>query len=308
MKKISIIIATYNRWQSLLVTLGSVASQNLAPELWECVVVNNNSSDETQLRAEAFAAAHPSLDIKVLFEARQGLSWARNCGIEGSQGEIVAIIDDDETINEEFASAYVALFEKHPTATSAGGRIIPQYVEERPRWMSHYTELPIANPLDLGSSERVFPRGRIPGGGNMAIRRSALEQYGLFDVELGRTGARLIGGEESDLFERLMRHGEECWYCPNAKMWHIIPPEKLTDDYFDRLTYNIGVSQRLRAELSGRKTALSKARLAECAKWVASIVIAAAYLLLEFNPPKSHYLLRLRRNISRGLCGKQKGD
>lgn len=297
MKKISIVIATYNRWESLLVTLRSVAAQSIAPELWECVVVDNNSSDQTQQQAKAFAAEHNELDIKILFESRQGLSWARNCGIENSQGEIIAIIDDDEIINEEFAAAYISLFDTHPKVSSAGGRIIPKYVTQRPRWMSHYTELPIANPLNLGDTPKPFPKGRIPGGGNMAIRRSALQQYGLFDVELGRTGARLIGGEESDLFERLARGGEECWYCPNAIMWHIIPPEKLTRDYFDRLTYNIGVSQRLRAQITGRSFTL-----AECGKWCATLAIALLYLL-QLKASKSYYLLRLRRNISRGLFG-----
>ncbi len=295
MKKISIVIATYNRWESLLVTLRSVAQQSLSAQLWECVVVNNNSSDQTQQKAEEFAQQHAHLNIRVVFESRQGLSWARNCGIEHSEAEIIAIIDDDEIINEEFAAAYVELFDTHAEATSAGGKIIPKYTTERPRWMSHYTELPIANPLDFGDRVQPFPTGRIPGGGNMAIRSSALAKHGVFDVELGRTGKRLIGGEESDLFERLAREGEQCWYCPEAVMWHIIPPEKLTLDYFDRLTYNIGVSQRLRSKISE-----SNVFLPEVAKWVASLAISLGYLL-QLNPPKAARLLRLRWNISRGL-------
>ncbi len=296
-KKISIVIATYNRWESLLVTLSSVAAQTLPAELWECVVVDNNSADRTQEAAAEFAAAHPHLDFKVCFEPRQGLSWARNCGIEQSCGEIVAIIDDDETINEAFAASYLELFEEHAEVASAGGKIIPKYESERPRWMSHYTELPIANPLDLGEKSCPFPAGRIPGGGNMAIRRSALERHGLFDVELGRTGERLIGGEESDLFERLWRGGEQCWYCPAAVMWHIIPDSKLTIDYFDRLTYNIGVSQRLRAKISGRSAALP-----EVVKWCVTLPLALLYLA-QCNPPKASRVIRLRWNISRGIFG-----
>ncbi len=296
-KRISIVIATYNRAESLLVTLRSVAAQKLDPTLWECVVVDNNSCDHTQVSAREFIDSHTHLDIRLCFEQRQGLSWARNCGIEHSQGEIVAVIDDDEIINEGFAEAYLTLFDTHPSAASAGGKIIPKYTSGRPRWMSHYTELPIANPLDLGEAERQFPIGRIPGGGNMAIRRTALERFGAFDVELGRTGQKLIGGEESDLFERLAIQGQECWYCPQAVMWHIIPPEKLTLDYFDRLTYNIGVSQRLRAKIMKRNPLLP-----EVAKWCASLAIALIYLL-QFNPAKSGRLLRLRYNISRGLFG-----
>ncbi|MFI3286521.1 MAG: glycosyltransferase family 2 protein [Rikenellaceae bacterium] len=299
MKKISIIIATYNRWESLLVTLRSVALQNLQPSLWECIVVNNNSQDQTQKRAEEFAQEHPHLNIKVVFEERQGLSWARNCGIEQSQGEILAIIDDDEVINEEFAAAYIALFDSHPEVASAGGKIIPRYITKRPNWMSHYTELPIANPLDLGEKEMPFPKERIPGGGNMAIRREAIARHGAFDVELGRTGEKLIGGEESDLFERLSNAGEHCWYCPGAVMWHIIPPEKLTKEYFDRLTYNVGVSQRLRAAAAGRNPWTS-----ELAKWCATILLSLLYIC-QLNPEKSLYIIRLRRNVSRGLLSRK---
>lgn len=83
----------------------------------------------------------------------------------------------------------------------------------------------------------------------MALRRTAVEKHGAFDPSLGRTGKRLLGGEESDLFERLRKGGEQIWYVPDAVMWHIIGPEKLTEDYFDRLSFNVGRSQRARAEI-----------------------------------------------------------
>ena len=101
--------------------------------------------------------------------------------------------------------------------------------------------------MDFGDAVRPFPAGRVPGGGNMAFRRTGLARYGGFDPSLGRVNGRLIGGEENDFFERLLRGGETIWYVPGAVMWHIIPPSKLTADYFRRLSYNVGVSQRLRA-------------------------------------------------------------
>lgn len=298
MKELTLVIATYNRAEPLLLTLSSVVKQNLSPERWECIVVNNNSTDNTTEAAEEYIAQFPNLDIKVVFEKKQGLSHARNCGIEASQGEIIAIIDDDEVINEEFVEAYIDLFREHPKAVSAGGKIIPRYKESRPRWMSHYTELPIANPLDLGEQPKVFPKSRIPGGGNMAIRRSALEKYGLFDPDLGRNGERLIGGEESDLFERLASGGEECWYTPKAVMWHIIPPEKLTNDYFDRLNFNVGASQRIRAKINDRNP-----MSAEAIKWCVTIAIAL-WFVISLRPSKGLYLLRMRRQITKGLMKK----
>ena len=136
-----------------------------------------------------------------------------------------------------------------------GGMLLinAEYPAGRPAWMSKYVEMPIANPMDFGPDVRPFPAGRVPGGGNMAFRRAGLVGYGGFDPSLGRVNGELIGGEENDFFERLLQGGETIWYVPGAVMWHIIPPAKLTGAYFRRLSYNVGVSQRLRAEIHRRR-------------------------------------------------------
>ena len=252
MVRISLVIATYNRAEQLMTTLVSVAAQSLAPEAWECVVVDNNSTDATRERVAAFGACHPELHIRYIFEREQGLSAARNAGIAASQGDIIAFVDDDERIVPDFLGAYVDLFDSHPEAMAAGGCIIAEYPTGRPRWMSRFTEQPIANPMNYGATVRLFPKGKIPGGGNMAFRREALVRVGIFDTSLGRTGKSLIGGEESDLFERMATVGIRPYYVPRAVMYHIIPAEKLTREYFQRLCYNTGVSQRRRAELHDR--------------------------------------------------------
>ena len=127
----------------------------------------------------------------------------------------------------------------------------------------------------------------------MAMRREVFQTIGVFDTSLGRTGKRLIGGEESDLFERMDKFSMRCYYVPRAVMYHIIPEEKLTAEYFERLTYNIGISQRVRATLHGRRMRLY---LGEIAKWGATLL-----LCLTLRPAQSHYLLKLRYNISRGI-------
>ena len=293
MIRLSLIIATYNRSRQLLVTLDSVAAQSAPAHEWECVVVDNNSSDDTSLAVSDFAARHPHLNIRCVVERRQGLSHARNCGIANSTGEYIAIIDDDERIVPDFISGYIDLFDTHPEAASAGGVIVAEYETGRPRWVSRYTERPIANPMDFGDRVREFPEGRIPGGGNMAVRRSTIERYGAFDTSLGRCGTTLAGGEESDLFERLSKAGQRCFYTPRAVMYHIIPPQKLTRDYFVRLSYNTGLSQRRRATLHHR---LFRLYLFELFKWLATFL-----LCLVHRPSQSRYLILMRYHISRGL-------
>ena len=293
MIRLSLIIPTHNRSERLIAALESVIRQDLPAADWECVVVSNNSTDDTVARFGDFAARYPGLNLRLVTEDGPGVSYARNRGIAETSAPLLVFIDDDERINPGFLRAYADFFDAHPDAVVAGGRIIAEYVTGRPAWLSKYTEMPIANPMDFGDAVRPFPAGRVPGGGNMAFRRSAALRYGGFDPSLGRVGRMLIGGEENDFFERLMRGGETCWYVPGAVMWHIIPPEKLTESYFRRLCYNVGVSQRLRAGMYRR---YPKTLLFESLKWGATLLLS-----LTMPPRKSLWLIRMRYEISPGL-------
>lgn len=302
MKKLSLIIATYNRAQQVLKTLSSVVQQDADTSLWECIVVNNNSTDDTIERVTEFTLANPTFDIRLVTETKQGLSNARNYGMAAATTPLFAIIDDDELIVPEFISSYINFFDSHPEVSVAGGEIVAVYRSERPRWMSKYTEQPIANPMNLGDKARPFPRNMIPGGGNMAIRRSAIEQHGTFDPELGRNGKKLIGGEENNLFQRLRQGGEQIWWVPGATMHHLIPDEKLTRNYLDRLWFNIGVSQfrRSQIESDGERGTNILVLEREFIKWVATLIIALLYMVC-LTPSRAKYLILMRYHISRGI-------
>jgi glycosyltransferase involved in cell wall biosynthesis len=295
MLRLSLVIATYNRAAQLCITLESVVAQTAPTDLWECIVVDNRSTDDTAERVAQFCEVHPQVRIRYVREEHQGLSWARNRGITESQGVVIAIIDDDERIAPEFVTSYIDFFEQHPTVASAGGPIVAEYLSARPQWMSFLPERAIANPIDLGNKERPFPKGRIPGGGNMALQRWCVERHGLFDTQLGRRGKQLLGGEESDLFARLQRAGESCWYVPGAVMYHRIPDTKLTQAYFEKLCYNIGISQR--ARWRGSRVMLG---VCEGLKWGATLLLATGYLLCG-RCAKAQWLIRMRRCITRGM-------
>lgn len=297
MKKLSLIIATYNRAQSLLRTLRSVVSQSAAPELWECIVVNNNSTDNTAEVFACFATENQGFDLKMVTETKQGLSNARNAGITASKGEYVAIVDDDETLESSYIESYIEFFDSFPTAMAAGGAVRAEYESHRPRWMSHYTERMIANPIDLDVVVTLFPSSRVPAGGNMAFRREIFDRVGLFNPRLGRNGQSLIGGEENDLFARLRAAGELLYFVPNAAIYHHIPDAKLTDEYFDRLSYNVGRSKALRAQSDEE---LSELMASERRKRVVTYILAALYTI-ALQPLKAQYLIRMRKGIYKGI-------
>ncbi|MBE6195444.1 MAG: glycosyltransferase [Rikenellaceae bacterium] len=296
--ELSIIIATYNNAKSLERTLNSVAKQDADYGAWECVIVNNNSTDDTALRVSAFAKAHSNLNIRLVDEPQQGLSYARNRGIAESQGEILAFIDDDETINEGFVSAYIDLFHNHG-AFAAAGAVEVRYDSQRPKWMSYYTEKMIGNPINLGKEIVTITSAVTPAGGNMAFNREIFNLYGGFDTDLGRKGEKLFGGEENELFDRLRNLGERVFYTPKAIVYHHIADRKLTPEYFDKLSYGVGVSKLLRAEKQGTEQALYKD---ERAKRRYTLLLSLFYIL-TLRPQKAKWLMRMRNGISKGIFG-----
>ena len=297
--ELSIIISTYNNATSLVRTLESVAKQDYYKKAWECVVVNNNSTDDTAERVLAFVEAHPELNIRVVEEPQQGLSYARNRGIAESKGQVIAFIDDDETINEGFVSAYIDLFRNHGAFVGSGVLKVC-YDSKRPKWMSHYTEKMIANPFDLGDEIVTVTTKITPTGGNMAFNREVFNLYGNFDTNLGRKGEVLFGGEENDMFDRIRNLGERVFYTPHAIAYHHIADRKLTSEYFDELSYGVGISKRLRAEKYGTERELFAD---EKAKRRYTKVLALFYIL-TFRPQKAKWLVRMRNGISKGIFEK----
>ena len=300
-KKLSLIIATYNRGGLLERTLDSLLVQTLPVSCWEVVVVNNNSTDDTEERLATYAAAHPEIDLRMVTEIRQGVSAARNRGIAEARGAYIVVIDDDETVVPGFLECYYRLFETSPEVAAAGGRILPEFVSPPPAWMSKYTERAIVGTLDLGPEQREFPQGTFFGGGNHGFRREVIERYGGFDPSLGRTGTVLLAGEEKEFFLRLRAGGERIVYLPEAVIYHLIDERRMTRAYFSRLCCNLGRSERRRTRaLSGGGYLLRLFQ--EAVKWGGAVVLCIGYLCTG-HPSRGGYLLLMRWQITRGLLG-----
>ena len=299
---ISVILCTYNRDKYIYNVLKSVAENDYPHDQYEIVLVNNNSTVGTENECRRFHADYPDIRFRYFLETNQGLSYARNCGIRNAQGDLLAYVDDDATVNPEYLRTYSDFFTHHPEAVAAGGPILPVYETEEPEWMTHYTRQLITGKLFLGNNQREFPRGAFPGGGNACYRKSVFDTVGLFNVELGRKGNSLIGAEEKDLFDKMTTHGMHFYYLPNAILYHIIPPHKLTQDYFDRLTYSIGVSERYRTQQISRKKYLNRL-CKEAVKWGGTIALWCGFAI-RGECTKGNKLVAFRRNVTRGLLGK----
>ena len=140
MKKLTIVIATYNRAPYLLRPQTSLTNQTLAPERFALLVVNNNSTDDTKEVFARFATLYPTLSLRMVDERQQGISYVRNRGIAEAAGEYIVFLDDDEEANPEFAEKYFCFFENNKEKNAAGGAVIPVYEAPVPMWFSHYFE------------------------------------------------------------------------------------------------------------------------------------------------------------------------
>src|SRR5262245_28086013 len=90
---ISVIIPCYNAAPFLGETLDSIRAQTYSP--LEVIVIDDGSTDDSHVIAESFG--HP---VRVIRQANQGESIARNRGIDEAKGEWIALLDADDLWNQ----------------------------------------------------------------------------------------------------------------------------------------------------------------------------------------------------------------
>ena len=300
--KLSVIICTYNRDKYIYNVLKSIAGNDFPPEKFEIILVNNNSTDNTESECNRFHSDFPQTEFHYFIEKNQGLSHARNRGIKEAKGDILIYVDDDATVNKKYLQAYCTFFEQHLLAMAAGGPIIPVYETQKPKWMSHFTLPLITGYLYRGNRISAFKSGKYPGGGNAAYRKSVFEKTGLFNVDLGRKGDSLMGAEEKDIFDKMCSFDMKYYYLPEAVLYHIIPETKLTKEYFNRLTYSIGKSEQMRTGAMS-KWKYTKRIISEGIKWAVSLFLFVGYTLV-LTPKKGWKLILFRWNVTKGLIEK----
>lgn len=295
------IICTYNRAKYIGPLLESIAANDLEKSQYEIVLVDNNCTDNTHEICENFAAKYADLNFRYTKEPEQGLSAARNKGIKEAKGNVFVYIDDDALIDTWYLRTINEYMSAHPDICAVGGPIIPLYETAEPQWMTRYTKELLCGYLYFGDKERSFPGHRYPGGGNAAYRSDVFQQVGLFNTDLGRKGDSLMGAEEKDIFDKMYSRGMRYMYLPKMILHHIIPQKKLERDYFDRLTYQIGLSERQRTQAIGKGKYI-KRLCSETVKWCGTLVLLCLYTI-SFHPMKGWKLVQFRRNVTRGLLG-----
>jgi glucosyl-dolichyl phosphate glucuronosyltransferase len=241
----TVLICTFNRAGRLAEALDTLADTKSESLRWNVIVVDNNSSDTTSEVVRSRVHRYP-VELRYLFESRQGKSHALNAGLAETDATIVVFTDDDVRLSEGWLAAACRPMMDDPTIDYAGGPVRPIWERPCPRWLDRtrsdlWGTLAI---LDYVHESFVFEERRlVPLGANMAVRRTLVDRIGGFDPDLGRRGSCLLGQEQAEFFCRSRAAGARGLYVPAMLLHHHVPATRLTRSYFRRWWYWKGVSR-----------------------------------------------------------------
>lgn len=243
--ELTIGIATYNRADSLKRALLSfLRIKELESLSYEILVAQNNCTDGT---SQALNAVQPIFGDKLRFfnEKKQGLSFARNRIVRESQGEIIAYLDDDVTVDENWLMALAKAYRQWPDAACVGGAAELVFEEKCPDWLGEREKKRLSK-VDLGNSSREIDDSETLFGLNVSFKKEWFSKVGLFREDLGRKGEELAVGEETDLIQRIRQQAGKIYYEPSMKVFHHVPRERCRRSWFFKRSY-WGARSRVRA-------------------------------------------------------------
>lgn len=226
----TVAICTWNRSAQLRRTLETLTRLAQPAGGWELLVVNNNCTDDTDAVAATFADRLP---LRVLHEPTPGQSIARNLAIREARGECIAWTDDDVLVDPAWLQGLLEALDRFE-ADWAFGTSEPEWPGAAPAWYAPRFRGYFAA-LDYGRDPFVVTDFEQPFYGlNFAGRTSAHVALGGFRSEFGFRGNVGGVGEDVDMFQRALRAGMRIAYTPEARVRHIIPPDRVTKRYHRR--------------------------------------------------------------------------
>lgn len=247
---LSVAICTYNRATLLGRALDSVTNQTLPSDELEILIVDNGSTDETR----DVAAAHQLTDARIRYvvESEPGIAHARNRALAEARGEYLAFIDDDAWADTKWLENLLTpLRSIHPKPECVVGPVSLVWDGKRPDWFPARFESLLCR-YDMGEAPRFLDAGGYLLTTNSLFHREKLLKLGGMRTDLGHRRRALIGGEDNDIFNRLIANGHGVYYQPQARVFHPVPKERQTRRFLLRRLFWDGASQPLAQDTSTR--------------------------------------------------------
>lgn len=245
---ITVVICTRNRTALLKTALASVLACDY-PDF--DVVVVDNASDDAAAVEYVESLSEPRVQVRV--EPVPGLAVARNTGTMAAGGNVVAFTDDDVVVDRMWLRRLGEVFATDSLIGCVTGLVAPgelrtpaqnvfeKLVQKQAQWSSKLTRenFDITRPPP-GNPLFPFQVGLYGTGANFAMPRAVLKKLGGFDDGLG-IGSPAGGGEDIDIFIRVITAGHRLVYEPAAIVWHRHRPDMSALEN-QAYTYGLGLS------------------------------------------------------------------
>ncbi|HIF9062226.1 TPA: glycosyltransferase [Photobacterium damselae] len=224
---LSIVICTYNRDNFIKNAIDKVITQIERHEAEiELIIIDNNSTDSTHTICELYKDKYDFFSYHM--EANQGLSYARNRGINEANYEYVAFLDDDGYVDDEWLDTVlyeIAAGQFH----FFGGPYYPWYKDGKKWW---YHDDFGSNCSWLKPLERRELLDITVSGGNCCFEKSIIKNVGGFNTNLGMKGNNVAYGEETEVQIKIRELGYRIGLVPNMKLLHYVPLKKQRLSWF----------------------------------------------------------------------------
>src|SRR5437879_4491792 len=194
----SVVVCTFNGSRTIRDCLEGIGK--LCYPNYETIVIDDGSTDGVGDIAAEY-------DVRLIRTENQGLSAARNLGMQEATGEIIAYIDDDARPDPHWLTYLAATFMGSDCAAVGGPNIAPPGAGPMAECVANAPGCPMHVLLSDQEAEHV-------PGCNMAFRKACLEAVGGFDRQF-RTA-----GDDVDVCWRLQQHGWRVGFSPAAMVWH----------------------------------------------------------------------------------------
>jgi glucosyl-dolichyl phosphate glucuronosyltransferase len=243
----SIIIPTFNRSSSLITTIGSLLSLYSEPTTYEIIVVDNASTDDTKQKVQTIIDQNPQNRIRYFYESIPGSLSGRHNGALQSTADILIFIDDDIKVAPEWLDALIETFQD-PDVHLVGGKNLPQFESQPPDWLDAFwfkegerNWCAYLSILDFGDQLTEIDPLYV-WSLNYAIRRETLIGLGGFHPDyVPKPFEQFQGDGETGLAWKVQASGSKIIYQPRAIVYHVIPDQRLTIDYFEKRMFFGGI-------------------------------------------------------------------
>ena len=233
---LSVVICTYNGEARIGKVLDRVRSQIRTDAIaWEVLVIDNNSCDSTK----QIVSQYPH--VRYVFEAKQGLAFARSTSVREATGQWIAFLDDDTLPDENWVAQVHQFAQAHPEIGAFGGQIHAEYEVEPPAGIEKLA--PYLAIVERGSNAHRYDRVLPPGAGLVVQRQAWLDAVPEKLVLVGRTTSAMLASEDIEAILHIQNSGREIWYNPEMHLYHQIPHWRTERSYLLKLVKGVGLAR-----------------------------------------------------------------